>query len=553
MQEIRIELDVPVPMRDGTVQYADVYRPAAEGKYPVLLTRQPYGKSVTTFLDPKKLVPAGYVVINQDVRGRFGSEGEWIPWKHEREDGYDTVEWAASLPYSTGKVGMFGTSYFGSTQWSAAIAQAPSLRTIVPEITWSDPEDGLMFRGGAIELGLNVYWAFGQGLGQIMSSALDPREKMARFGAAVSAVESMASDTYWQLPSGALPALEALGQPDIGVTRALADPATMDEARVSNRFDNISIPTLNFGGWYDVFLQGTLDNHVGMRSRGQTSRLIVGPWGHRTITNPAEGMIGEVNFGFGSMGVNGRQIVDLHREWYDHWLKDLPATEAHKSGVLLFVMGANEWRAEEEWPLARAQDTALHLSSGGALDWDAPSDETAESGFTYDPADPVMTRGGNLVMAPEFQPGPFNQRDVEARDDVLVFSTEPLVEDLEITGRVRATLYASTDGPSTDWVVRLCEVDSKGISRNIVDGITRVHTQPGRIDEVEVDLWSTSILIKAGHRLRVHVTSSSFPRWDRNLNTGEPVTEATQMRVANNRIYHDASRPSRIILPVVKD
>jgi len=554
VNEITIELDVPVPMRDGTVLRADIYRPAAEGIYPVLLSRSPYDKSnlmegVANF---KTMVRAGYVFINQDTRGRFASDGEWLPWKYEREDGYDTVEWAASLPYSNGKVGMFGPSYLGSTQWSAAIAGAPHLATIAPFTTWSDPDDGLMFRGGAVELGLNTQWGLMTALGQYPKAGLPPEEMLTKLMATMTDMSTMATRTYWQLPSAAQAAIVDSGQPDVGVARALADPATLDDSRVSNRYDDIDLPTLNIAGWYDIFLQGSLDNYVGMRSRGRTARLVVGPWAHTTLVSAfGADRVGEQSFGLASVLPGGRTVTDLHLGWYDHWLKDLPATADHESGVLLFVMGANQWRQEAEWPLARAVDTPLYLGADSALAWDAPTADDAGSDYVYDPADPVQTCGGNLVMSSEYPAGPFDQRDVEGRDDVLVFTTPPLEEDIEITGRVRATLFASTDGPSTDWVVRLCEVDTHGISRNLVDGITRVYTEPSRIDEVEVDLWSTSILIKAGHRLRVHVTSSNFPRWDRNLNTGDPVTEGTTMRVAQQRIFHDRNHPSRITLPVV--
>jgi uncharacterized protein len=291
-----------------------------------------------------------------------------------------------------------------------------------------------------------------------------------------------------------------------------------------------------------------------MRTRGRTARLVVGPWQHTTLVSPfGADRVGEQTFGLASVLPGGRTVTDLHLSWYDHWLKDLPATADHESGVLLFVMGANQWRQEAEWPLARAVDTPLYLGEDSALAWDAPTADDAGSDFVYDPADPVQTRGGNLVMSSEYPAGPFDQRDVESRDDVLVFTTPALEEDTEVTGRVRATIFASTDGPSTDWVVRLCEVDADGVSRNLVDGITRVTTEPGRVDEVEVDLWSTSILVRAGHRLRVHVTSSNFPRWDRNLNTGEPVTNGTTMRVAQQRVLHDRNHPSRITLPIVRN
>ena len=556
MHEIEIEMDVAVPMRDGTVLRADVYRPAKEGSFPVLVARTPYDKGVhlDPMLDFKKLVRAGYILVLQDTRGRFASDGEWLPWKYEREDGYDTIEWAASLPSSNGKVGMFGASYYGSTQWSAAISGPPHLVSIAPQVTWSDPEDGLMFRGGAIELGLNAFWGALTALAQFPKAESSPDDAFVKMFKTMSDMDSLASRGYWDLPSGALPMLVDTGQPDIGVSRALADRGTTDEARVSNRYDEIDIPTLSFGGWYDVFLQGSLDNYIGMRSRGRTARLVVGPWAHSSLLMFGAGnQIGDVNFGLMSLLPCGQTVTDLQREWYDHWLKGDPATAAHESGVLIFVMGINQWRAEPDWPLARATDTPLYLDQGSSLSWRAPTIDGAESEFVYDPADPVLTRGGNLVMSTDFPPGPFDQSAAEARDDVLVFTTEPLRADLEITGRVRATLFASTDGPSTDWVVRLCDVDQDGVSRNIVDGITRVHTEPSRIEEVEIDLWSTSIVVQAGHRLRVQVTSSNFPRWDRNLNTAEPETEASTIRVAQQRIFHDRDRPSRLILPVVPD
>jgi putative CocE/NonD family hydrolase len=554
MHDIEIALDVPVPMRDGTVLRADVYRPAAEGRFPVLLSRGPYDKRIRMdgLLDCVQMARSGYVVVLQDTRGRFASDGEWVPWKHERHDGYDSVEWAAGLPGSNGRVGMFGPSYLGSTQWSAAIAGAPSLKAIAPFVTWSDPENGLMFRGGAIEHGLNTFWTLLQAMGQIPKDGLDPQTTMGKIFATLTDMDSLADTTYWQLPSGGLPALKAIGHPDIGVDRALVDPSTTQDSRVEGSYDAVELPSLNFAGWYDVFLQGSLDNYAAMRRQGRTARLVAGPFDHFTIGNLLKGgQIGEVNFGLMTLLPGGQSFTDIHREWYDHWLKDEPATHAHGSGVLLFVMGTNQWRVEPDWPLARAVETPVYLTSEAALSWEAPSASEDSTEFTYDPADPVITRGGNLVMSPEFPPGPFDQRDVEMRDDVLIFTSTPMDADVEITGKVTATLFAATDGPSTDWVVRLCEVDDRGVSRNLIDGITRAHTEPHRIDEVTVDMWSTSVVIKAGHRLRVQVTSSNFPRWDRNLNTGEPLTESTEMRVARQRIFHDDRRPSRLTLPVI--
>lgn len=556
MHEIQIEFDVAVPMRDGTTLMADIYRPSGDGPFPVLVSRTPYGKQILrdTLLDFKTMVRAGYVLVQQDVRGSNASEGAWEPLVHERSDGYDTIEWAAALPYSNGKVGMFGGSYLGSTQWTAAISGAPSLAALAPAITWSDPEDGVTFRGGAVELGMSFWWGIGQAIGQAFRQGLPVEEAMARAGEAIRTFDNVVPEGFWGLPSAALPALASLGQPDLGVARALADPSASEDSRVSSHYAELALPSLNFGGWYDCFAQGTLDNYAGMRAHGSPARLVMGPYAHTTMMFAwTGGQVGEINFGALAQSPGGQSYTAITQQWYDHWLKGEPATPAHESGVLIFVMGTNEWRHEPDWPLERARDTPLYLTDDASLSWTASTSPEGESSYVYDPADPVITRGGNLSFAPEFPGGPFDQRDVEARDDVLVFTTEPLDADLEITGRVRATIFAATDGPSTDWVARLCAVDEAGVSRNLVDGITRVHTEPGRVDEVDIDLWSTSVVVRAGHRLRVHVTSSSFPRWDRNLNTGERPDVGTTIRVAQQRVLHDRDHPSRLVLPVVTD
>ncbi|MET0713571.1 MAG: CocE/NonD family hydrolase [Mycetocola sp.] len=550
MYGISIEFDVPVPMRDGTVLRADVYRPSSGGPHPVLVQRSPYDKlnSYEVMHDFLHIVRAGYIMVFQDTRGRFESDGEWIPLKHERDDGFDTIEWAAAMPGSNGKVGMVGMSYKGSTQWSAAIARPPHLEAIAPIFTHADPADGLMFRGGAIELGLNAWWGPLVALTQYPRAGLPPEELDARTGSAIADFDALATEGYWGLPSGRPPVIARTGQPDTGVARALEDPDSLAESRVTDWYARLNVPSLAFAGWYDLFQQGSIDNYVGMRSKGRTARLVVGPWSHY-FNGSAQ--TGAVNFGLASTMPNGQTITDMHLDWFSHWLRGDEATSAHESGVLVFVMGVNQWRAEPEWPLARATDTPLYLSGADSLSWEAPRDGQPPSEYDYDPENPTLTHGGAFFISSEFVPGPQDQAATEARDDVLIFTTAPLEEDLEVTGRVRATLFASTDGPSTDWVLRLCDINEQGVSYNVADGITRVITEPGRVDEVEVDLWSTSIVFRAGHRIRVQVTSSNFPRWDRNLNTGESVTEGTTMRVAHQRIFHSPTQPSRLSLPVV--
>lgn len=556
MSPATIEFDVPVPMRDGVVLRADIHRPPGEGPWPVLLQRTPYNKqsqlSTIHVFDVLKAVQRGYIVVMQDTRGRFKSDGQWLPWAFERNDGYDTVEWAATIPGSNGRVGMFGGSYTGNTQWAAAVTNPPHLTAIAPQITWSDPADGIFYRGGALELGLNVFWSLGQAMGQYSKAVSSTEELMDKLGTTIHDLDHVADKTYWELPSGASPALARTGQPDIGTQRGLNDPSSIDEATVAGRYSDVTVPSLNVAGWYDVFLQGTLDNYIGARKAGLNSRLVIGPWEHTSQGSSTPGYLAGVNYGLASLapGSDGT-MAGVQLDWFDHHLAGKPANAAHESGVDYFVMGINEWRHADQWPLPQARATAFYLHPDGRLSTTPPTDTESTSTYTYDPADPAPTTGGTLVMASAFPAGPHDQAAVESRDDVLVYTSEPLTEDLEITGRVAASIFACTDGPSTDWVVRLCDVDENGRSLNIVDGITRAATESGRIDENDIDLWSTSIVIRAGHRLRVHVTSSNFPRWDRNLNTGEDPTTATTIRIAQQTIHHNSQRPSRIILPVI--
>ncbi|WP_329280316.1 CocE/NonD family hydrolase [Streptomyces sp. NBC_01451] len=555
MAEIQIEFDVPAEMRDGTVLRADVYRPGGTGPWPVLLSRLPYGKQMAlaiVLLDPLAAARRGFMVVVQDTRGRFASEGEWEPWTYEESDGYDTVRWAAALPGSNGSVGMIGASYFGNTQWMAALSKPPELKAIAPMVTWSDPDDGLWTRGGAIELGITAPWSLMMGADALMRRhSTDPAALGGSLVGLVQDLDGLAGGGYGELPAGRFPAFARHDLPELGYERSRREPDWTRTARVAGRHDEVDLPTFQVGGWYDIFTQGTLDNFTAMRRAGRSATLIMGPWSH---TNQQH-VIGDVNFGFSAnsafMGMRG-PLNGLQLDWFQRTLGEGEALEPDTGAVLLFVMGVNQWREETEWPLSRAVDTDFHLRAGGRLTQEPPGVAEQAEEFAYDPADPVPTTGGALLMTDEFRPGPLDQAAVEAREDVLVFTSEPLAEDLEVTGRVRAVLFAATDGVSTDWVARLCDVDENGVSRNVADGIVRVRAAtPGEAAEHVVDLWSTSIVFRAGHRIRVQVTSSNFPRWDRNLNTGEPEESATTSRVARQQVFHDPARPSRIVLPVV--
>jgi putative CocE/NonD family hydrolase len=559
--DVTVEHNVAATMRDGTVLRADVYRPTGDGPWPVLLTRLPYDKHLPgplrMIIDPLGMARGGYLVVVQDTRGRFASDGDWEPWTFEADDGYDSVRWAAALPGSNGVVGMFGVSYFGNTQWMAALAKPPELKAIAPGVTWSDPDDGLFSRGGVLELGTSVYWSLLQGADTLLRRhADDPVALGGAIFSLIADIDGVAKSAYGELPAEHHPAYARHEIQELGFERSRRDPEWSASCRVAGRHAEIDLPSLNVGGWYDIFCQGTLDNFTGMQSAGRPATLIMGPWAH---TNTS-GYLGDVNFGLASsadlLGFRG-SLTDIQSGWFrQHLVQESAADESPSAQptlppVLLFVMGTNQWREEQEWPLSRAVETDLFLRADGQLAVEPPAAEEGTDTYRYDPTDPVITTGGATFMSNEFRPGPLDQAAIESRPDVLVYTTEPMTDDLEVTGRVRAVLNVASDAPSTDWVVRVCDVDPGGISRNVVDGIVRSDAQPGEFTTQDVDLWSTSYVFRTGHRIRVQVTSSNFPRWARNFNTGEAVEDGTRARTAQQQIAHDAARPSRIILPVI--
>jgi len=582
-QQITTEYDVPATMRDGTILRANVYRPAGEGKWPVLLTRLPYGKDFplsASVLEPGQVARRGYVVIVQDTRGRFSSGGEWDPMRNEALDGVDTIEWAAKLPYSSGSVGMYGASYFGFTQWSAAVHNPPALKAMVPFVTWNDPLNGVQFRGGALELGVMANWQLNMGLNVLMRRhANDPEVLGQAISILVKEMDAMGTQGYSSLP---LKEFGPIKQQDVAPAffEAIETPMSRERSEpmtILGKHENVTVPTFNVGGWYDIFLRDTISNFTIMRQHGCTpearqSKLLIGPWTHGAYTNA----VGEFNFGFGaSIAFIDLQIdfVSLQVRWFDHWLKGIDTGMLREAPIKLFVMGANTWRDEQEWPLARAIDTRYYLHSDGhantlggdgMLSTDAPGAEPSDQ-YAYDPANPVKTRGGALLMAPEFPAGPFDQRSTEGRVDVLVYTTPPLEQDIEVTGPILVHLWAASSAPDTDFVARLVDVHPGGYAQNLTDGIIRTRyrnfaqgeapslIKPGKAYEYEIDLWATSNVFKAGHRIRLDVTSSNFPRWDRNPNTGRDFGADAELAVAHQTILHDREHPSFVILPVVPD
>ena len=562
--DVLLERGVAAKMRDGTVLRADIYRPKADGKFPVLLQRTPYDKRGEVEFG-LRAASLGYVVIVQDVRGRYTSEGEWDPFRHESMDGYDTVEWAASLPYSNGKAGMFGGSYVGATQMLTAIAAPPHLAGILPVVTASNYHEGWTYQGGAFEQWFNESWTSGL--------ALDTLNRRAQ-------TRTNALHRVLKLPLASYPLFDA--DVDGNSTESpqglasyfvdwLAHPSYDDywkQVSIEDHFAQITVPIFHVGAWYDIFLGGTLRNYIGIKARGGSDearrgqRLMVITGGHAG-SGPR---IGEVDFGRDSVVNDDDTIL----RWYDHLLKGEMNGLANEKPVRLFVLGRNVWREEDDWPLARAKNTRFYLHSqgeansltgDGALSTSEPASEHADQ-YVYDPADPVPTRGGPLCCdGQHLAPGAFDQRPVEARSDVLIYSTSPFKEDFEVTGPVRVELYAASSAVDTDFTAKLVDVWPNGFAQNLTEGILRARyrNSPGRVEfmnpgevyKLTVDLWATSNVFLKGHKLRLEISSSNFPRFDRNLNTGEDAGLATRWVKATNTIAHDREHPSAVVLPVV--
>jgi putative CocE/NonD family hydrolase len=543
---VTIHHGVSATMRDGVNLAADIYQPEAEGKFPVLLQRTPYNRAAGAG-SAAAMAAHGYVVIIQDTRGRFDSQGEFYPFRYESQDGYDTVEWAAKLPYADGKVGMFGGSYVGATQMLAAMASPPHLVAIQPYVTASEYYDGWTYQNGALMQWFASSWSSGLATDTLRRKAgglEDPK----------SWVGQLPVDSYRMLE---LPPVSALAPYFRDWVTHERDDDYWKPWKISDRYAEMNVKALHAGGWHDIFLKGTIQNYVGMRNASPAradQRLLLGPWAHAE-TSP-EGKIGDVTFGKNAVLDTDGTIL----RWYDYALKGVRNEYATGAPVRIFIMGENAWRDEREFPLARTKYTNYYLRKG-ALAAEAPGAEEPTQ-YEYDPANPVPTIGGRLCCGNnQFPPGPADQRPNEGRPDVLVFSTPPLTKDVEATGWIKATLYASSSATDTDFTALLADVEPSGYARFLTDGIVRARyrnstqrpepIEPGKIYEYSIDLWATSNLFKAGHRIRLYVSSSNFPRFNRNLNTGEPIAGSTRMVKASQRIYHDAQHPSALVLPVI--
>ena len=567
VKRLIVERDVEMVTHDGAILRADVYRPSTSKPLPVLLQRTPYNKSFSSNAFALMAAEAGYAVVVQDTRGRWASDGSYYPFLYEMNDGYDSVEWASQQPWANGRVGMFGGSYVGYTQLAAAAMHPPSLQAIAPAITFCQPYVAL-YSGGALALGVGVSWPLmNEALPTVLAMSDGAPEKQERMEALIAAVDGMArGDTFRCLPLDNMPLIGGGGFSGF-FSDVLAHPVRDQYwERTVCPYESISIPALHIGGWYDNFASNTLGDFAGIWKSGNTSqKVLMGPWFHGVFTGP----VGEVDFGLQASAV--LLVPDqVHLRWFDYWLKDIDNGIMEEPPIRIFVMGDDRWRYENEWPLARTRNTPYYLHSGGTanglqgdgtLSLELPADEPVDS-FVYDPRNPVPTRGGALCCwSPALPAGAFDQRPVEARPDVLVYSTPRLKEPLEVIGPVEVRLWAASTAPDTDFTAKLVDVSPCGYARNVQDGIvrTRHHRQimqaepvrPNEAYEYSIDLAATGNVFLAGHRIRLEISSSNFPRFDRNSNSGHPLADSTEVRAAVQTILHDAEHPSHIIVPVI--
>ncbi len=571
MHSIRIDHDVPMKTRDGVTLRADVYRPDDADRHPAILSRTPYDKRVSwnsDYLGAIHAARAGYAYIVQDIRGRFASEGHYLPMTSEGRDGYDAVEWVASEPWCNGSVGMAGGSYLGRVQWQAAMEQPPSLKAIAPAIISSGPVSEFRARG-VQDFEQNVSW--------FALMAVEMANRLEKEGRDVTEIRRRLVDARQNLgevlnflPFKDVPHFDFEGIREGFAARASGDlpPAIKGPEDLFWDFPKVKVPCFHAGGWYDIFVGGTFESFARMRERGGTQKsregqhLFIGPWVHG---GQLPAYSGGLHFGPMANAVASfsqtRQLM-----FFDRYLRD---RDVEIPPIRYFVMGLNRWRNAKSWPLPETEWRSLFLHSGGRartaagdgiLSWDAPGTQPPDS-FDYDPANPTPTVGGRNLPTGTLVPGPLDQTPVEARGDVLCYSTPELTEDLEVTGPVSLRLFAATSAVDTDFVARLVDVHPGGAAFNVAEGIVRARfrngifadkkVMPGETLELEVDLASVSAVFRRGHRLRLDVASSNFPRFDRNMNTGNPFGEDAAGIVATQTVFHDADRPSHLRLPVI--
>ncbi|MBO8155091.1 MAG: CocE/NonD family hydrolase [Bacillaceae bacterium] len=547
--QVNIQRDVRIPMKDGITLSADLYLPDDEGSYPAIVVRTPYLKQTDViFQNGNYFAKNGYAVVYVDVRGRGDSEGTFDAYFQEADEGYDTIEWVAKQSWCTGDVGTMGGSYLGRIQWLTALKKPPSLRTMIAAVTPSDP---FVEWPTGIPTPFHLCWLY------MISGKVMQNVNLLNW-----------EDIYKHVP---LQTMDERTGKIIDRWREEFEHPYLDDwwKRIcyQDKFDQIDLPVLHISGWYDDEQVGTPLNFHGMTTKGasefarKNQKMIMGPWPHQINKSTK---IGDIDFGPDAViDLNGYML-----RWFDYWLKGKETGIMKEPAVKMFVMGENKWRDEQEWPLARTIWTKYYLHSHGRANSrfgdgklstsDSFKNESEADEYIYDPADPVpfITDATSAQIG-----GPDDYSAVERRDDVLVYTTEVLEEELEVTGPVKMELFASSSAKDTDFMVKLLDVWPNGYAQRLTDGMVRARfregmenpslIEPGKVYKFEIDCWNTSHVFKKGHQIRVEIASSAFPKYDRNPNTGEELGKTANMVKAEQKVYHKEEYPSAIILPVI--
>jgi len=546
---VRVKRNVAVSMRDGIKLYANIYKPDVDGKFPVILIRLPYGKDEPYCVMPaygKYFTRKGYACVVQDVRGKYASQGKFEPFINEAADGYDTLDWIASQPWCDGNIGMTGESYYGYTQWAVAWLNHPNLKCIAPGVMTTDLSGQARYNSGAFSLQTAGTWAY---------------EMNAR------KVNNPLRLDYWHLPLISM-------DDDAGVScdyykdwiRHPSRDAYWEPINVCQKYNQVKIPIYHWGGWYDVYISGTINGWHGVKENSDSMEarknqwLLIAPTDHE-LTPAETHRIGRIDIG------KEAWTYDRLQRFFDYWLKGVDNGFDRTPRVEIFTIGDNKWRYEEEWPPARVKYTRYYFHSGGSantlhgdglLDTREPDDEPTDS-YVYDPNNPVTISFEMHLwsLAQTLK----DRASVEQRADVLVYTTSNLDKDLEITGPITVTLFAASSARDTDFTAALVDVFPDGYIHMIQEGIVRARyrnsdseaslIEPGEIYEYTIDLRATSYVVKRGHRIRVEISSSNFNRWDRNPNTGHEFGMDADTVKATQTIYHDRQHPSYITLPII--
>ncbi len=571
---IRVDKDVPFEMRDGVVLRSDVYRPDDAERHPAIVIRTPYNKSLAVraagFLSPVEAAFVGYAVVIQDTRGRFASGGDWSASPPEGADGYDTVESVAAAAWCDGNVGTSGVSYLAMVQWQTAVQNPPHLRAISPAIGQASPLVTEVRMSGGVDLEMVVSW-----LAMMANDTIDRMERqgkdVARIREMIGRAQLNPEEVCYHLPLKDAPhfRFEGFGERFAGMftmDNALDSLASEEDLRWA--YGKVTVPGFHAGGWYDIYTASGFENFLGMQAKGGTKaaresqHLLYGPWTHGAILPP---FAGGRHFGPVASGA-AALLHEAHMAFFDRYLRGI---EVEIPAVRYFVMGRDLWRSAEAWPLPQTEWRRLFLHSrgrantaagDGLLGWDEPGAELPDV-FVYDPRFPVPTLGGRTLPTGRLVPGPFDQTPLERRPDVLCYTTPELDEDLEVTGPLLLHLFAATSAKDTDFMAKLVDVHPNGAAYDVAEGLIRARYRKsvlhpelitsGEVLEYRIDLASTSNLFRQGHRIRIDVTSSNFPKVDRNMNTGNAFGEDAAGVPAVQTVYHETGQASYIDLPVM--